>query len=125
MISYYGSMTLLNIDLNIGTTIISFLVVGIVDYSVHYLCSIKAALSRGLNLNDALVHALQHSGRSIVFNVLIFSLGFLSLIASEFTPIIYLGGLVALALSIRGFMSLFLLSLLAPRFFTVPVQTRP
>ncbi len=125
MISYYGIMTLLNIDLNIGTAIISFLVVGIVDYSVHYLCSIKAALAQGLNLDDALVHALQHSGRSIVFNVLIFSLGFLSLIASEFTPIIYLGGLVALALSISGFMSLFLLSLLAPAFFTVPTPTRP
>lgn len=117
MIFYYGAMTLLDIDLNIGTAITSFLVVGIVDYSVHYLYGIKAALSEGLELDDALVHALQHSGRSIVFNVLIFSLGFLSLLASEFTPIIYLGGLVALALSVSGFMSLFLISLLAPVFF--------
>jgi predicted RND superfamily exporter protein len=67
-----------------------------------------------MEMDAAIVHALQHSGRSIAFNVMVFALGFLSLLASEFTPIIHLGALVALALSISGFMSLFLISLLAP-----------
>jgi hypothetical protein len=66
--------------------------------------------------DTALLRAVRHSGRSIVFNVLVFSLGFLSLLASDFTPIVHLGALVALALVISGFMSLFLLSVLAPWF---------
>jgi predicted RND superfamily exporter protein len=116
MIAYYGIMSLLRIDLNIGTAIISFLVVGIVDYSVHYLHRIKHEMAEGAELDAALLRAVRHSGRSIVFNVLVFSLGFLSLLASDFTPIVHLGALVALALVISGFMSLFLLSVLAPWF---------
>jgi predicted RND superfamily exporter protein len=116
MVAYYGIMSLLRIDLNIGTAIISFLVVGIVDYSVHYLHRIKHEMAEGAELDTALLRAVRHSGRSIVFNVLVFSLGFLSLLASDFTPIVHLGALVALALVISGFMSLFLLAVLAPWF---------
>lgn len=116
MVCYYGLMTALGIDLNIGTAIISFLVVGIVDYSVHYLHRIQSARAQGMDLDTALLHAIRHSGRSIIFNVLVFSLGFLTLLLSEFTPIVHLGALVALALSISGCLSLFLITLLAPVF---------
>ena len=37
-------------------------------------------------------------------------------IFSQFKPIAYLGGLVALALTISGFMSIFLIAMLAPWF---------
>ncbi len=114
MVCYYGLMSALGIDLNIGTAIISFLVVGIVDYSVHFLHRIQSALGQGLAMDDALVHAIRHSGRSIVFNVLVFSCGFLTLVLSDFTPLQHLGLLVALALSISGLNSLLLISLLAP-----------
>ncbi len=116
IVLYYAVMSLAGIDLNIGTAIISFLVVGIVDYSVHYLHRIRHGLDRGQSLDQALLYALRHSGRSIAFNVVLFSLGFLALLASEFTPIFHLGVLVALALSISGAMSLFLISMLAPWF---------
>ncbi|RTL27647.1 MAG: transporter [Rhodocyclaceae bacterium] len=116
MVCYYGLMTALGIDLNIGTAIISFLVVGIVDYSVHYLHRIQSARAQGMELDAALLHAIRHSGRSIIFNVLVFSLGFLTLLLSEFTTIVHLGALVALALSISGCLSLFLITLLAPAF---------
>ena len=114
MVAYYGLMSLAGIELNIGTALISFIVVGIVDYSVHYLHRIKDGLARGLSVDDALRHAIRHSGRSIAFNVAVFSAGFLVLLFSDYTPIVYLGGLVALALLVSGFMSLFLISLLAP-----------
>ena len=116
MVCYYGLMTLLGIDLNIGTAIISFLIVGIVDYSVHYLHRISSARKLGLDLDAALLYAIRHSGQSIAFNVLVFSCGFMTLLLSEFQPIIDLGILVAMALSISGCMSLFLISLLAPLF---------
>jgi predicted RND superfamily exporter protein len=122
IVLYYAFMSLIGIDLNIGTAIISFLVVGIVDYSVHYLHRIRHALKRERNLDQALLHALHYSGNSIAFNVLLFSLGFLALLASEFTPIFHLGVLVALALTISGCMSLFLISLLAPWFILQPEE---
>lgn len=116
MITYYGVMAALGIELNIGTALISFIVVGIVDYSVHYLHRVQVQLNSGERMDVALLHAIRHSGKSIAFNVAVFSLGFLTLLFSEFKPIAYLGGLVALALMISGFMSLFLISMLAPVF---------
>ena len=114
IVVYYGLMAAAGIELNIGTALISFVVVGIVDYSVHYLHRIKAGLEEGMALDAALRHALRHAGRSIAFNVAVFSAGFLVLLLSDYQPIAYLGGLVALALLISGAMSLFLISLLAP-----------
>lgn len=116
MISYYGIMAALGIELNIGTALISFIVVGIVDYSVHYLHRVKEHLASSNNIDESLLYAIRHSGSSIVFNVVLFSLGFLTLLFSQFTPIAHLGGLVALALTISGFMSIFLISMLAPWF---------
>lgn len=121
MISYYGIMAALGIELNIGTALISFIVVGIVDYSVHYLHRVKAHFDLVPNPNrhtidESLLYAIRHSGASIVFNVALFSLGFLALLFSQFKPIAYLGGLVALALTISGFMSIFLIAMLAPWF---------
>jgi hypothetical protein len=116
VVFYYALMTLAGIDLNIGTAIISFLVVGIVDYSVHFLHRIRHAQETEPTLDQAVLDALRHSGKSIAFNVLLFSFGFLALLASKFTPIFHLGVLVTLALSLSGFFSLFLISLLAPWF---------
>ncbi len=115
MICYYGLMATLKIDLNIGTAIISFLIVGIVDYSVHFLHRIRVArIEHGLLLDDAILHAIRFGGQSIAFNVLVFSLGFITLLLSDFIPIRQLGGLVAVALLVSGVMSIFLISLLAP-----------
>jgi predicted RND superfamily exporter protein len=107
----------LGIELNIGTALISFIVVGIVDYSVHYLHRVKDHwVTSNATIDESLLYAIRHSGSSIVFNVALFSLGFLTLLFSQFKPIAYLGGLVALALTISGFMSIFLISMLAPWF---------
>lgn len=116
VVFYYALMTTAGIDLNIGTAIISFLVVGIVDYSVHMLHRIRHEQAVQPSLDAAILEAIRHSGKSIAFNVLLFSLGFLALLGSEFTPIFHLGVLVALALSLSGFFSLFLIALLAPWF---------
>lgn len=128
LVSYFGLMTLLGIDLNIGTAIISFLVVGIVsDYAVHFLHRVEFGRRQGMLLEQALLSAVEHSGRSIFFNLLVFSLGFLTLLLSEFTPIQHLGALVAMALSISGFMALFLICLLAPLMLPdrVPTESVP
>ena len=114
VIFYYASMTLFNIELNIGTAIISFLVLGIVDYSVHYLLRIEHGLKQGLSLNKSLEEAVIYSGRSIIINIIVFSIGFIALLFSEFKPIVDLGTLVGLSLFVSGIMSIFIITLLSP-----------
>jgi len=114
VVCYYAIMTVLDIELNIGTAIISFLVLGVVDYSVHYLVRTKIGLEQGFGLDDSLKLAMRHSGRSIIINVIVFSAGFIALLFSEFKPIVDLGTLVGLSLLISGVMSIYLITLLAP-----------
>ncbi|MGR5063610.1 efflux RND transporter permease subunit [Photobacterium sp. DNB22_13_2] len=114
VVFYYATMALFGIELNIGTAIISFLILGIVDYSVHYLLRTKHGVEQGLSIDDALLQALSQSGRSIIANVFVFSIGFIALLFSEFKPIIDLGTLVGLSLFISGIMSLYVITLLAP-----------
>ncbi|MGK0440360.1 MAG: putative RND superfamily exporter protein [Pseudohongiellaceae bacterium] len=122
VICYYAAMTLFDIELNIGTAIISFLILGIVDYSVHYLLRTRHGLSQGLALDDALNTAITYSGRSIIANVIVFSVGFIALLFSEFRPIVDLGALVGLSLLISGVMSIFVITLLAPWF--IPIRPK-
>ncbi|MGF1735845.1 efflux RND transporter permease subunit [Photobacterium satsumensis] len=114
VVFYYATMALFGIELNIGTAIISFLILGIVDYSVHYLLRTKHGVEQGLSIDDALLQALSQSGRSIIANVFVFSIGFIALLFSEFKPIVDLGTLVGLSLFISGIMSLYVITLLAP-----------
>ncbi|RZF92938.1 transporter [Pseudoalteromonas sp. CO302Y] len=114
---YFALMTLLNIELNIGTAIISFLVLGIVDYSVHYILRIQHEIKNGFTINHALVNAMRVSGRAIIANVLVFSIGFIALLFSQHQALIDLGALVGLSLLISGLVTLFVITLFAPWFF--------
>ncbi|AJR06545.1 transporter [Photobacterium gaetbulicola] len=114
VVIYYATMAFFGIELNIGTAIISFLILGIVDYSVHYLLRTKHGVEQGLSIDDALLQALSQSGRSIIANVFVFSIGFIALLFSEFKPIVDLGTLVGLSLFISGIMSIYVITLLAP-----------
>ena len=114
---YFALMTVLNIELNIGTAIISFLVLGIVDYSVHYILRIQHEIQNGHSINHALLNAMRVSGRAIIANVLVFSIGFIALLFSQHKALIDLGTLVGLSLLISGMVTLFVITLFAPWFF--------
>ncbi len=116
-VTLYGSMYLLNIELNIGTALVTFLVVGVVDYAVHLISRIKLFVQQGVEVDDAILQAMHSVGRSTIVNVVIFSVGFLALLFSAYKPIIDLGALVALALLISGVMTVLVVTLIAPWFF--------
>jgi hypothetical protein len=120
---YFALMTLLNIELNIGTAIISFLVLGIVDYSVHYILRIQHEIRKGAAINDALLNAMRISGRAIIANVLVFSIGFIALLFSQHQALVDLGTLVGLSLFISGLVTLFVVTLFAPWFFKKELET--
>lgn len=120
-VTVYGSMYLLDIQLNIGTTLVTFLVVGVVDYVVHLLSRIKFLVQQGIYVDKAILTAMRSVGRSTVINVVIFSIGFLALLFSAYKPVIDLGALVALALFSSGVMTLLLVVLISPWFFAAVV----
>ncbi|NMM42715.1 efflux RND transporter permease subunit [Pseudoalteromonas arctica] len=121
---YFALMTVLNIELNIGTAIISFLVLGIVDYSVHYILRIQHEIQNGHSINHALLNAMRVSGRAIIANVLVFSIGFIALLFSQHKALIDLGTLVGLSLLISGMVTLFVITLFAPWFFKGELKVR-
>ncbi|MEW5755625.1 MAG: MMPL family transporter [Pseudomonadota bacterium] len=119
-VTLYGSMYLFGIELNIGTALVTFLVVGVVDYAVHLLSRIKHFVQLGVSVDDAILKAMHTVGRSTVINVVIFSTGFLALLFSAYKPIVDLGALVALALFTSGIMTVLIVTLMAPWFFVAP-----
>lgn len=119
----YGGMFLLDIELNIGTALVTFLVVGVVDYAVHLLSRIRLFVQQGVDVDTAILRAMHSVGRSTVVNVVIFSVGFLALLFSDFKPVVDLGALVALALFISGVMTILVITLIAPWFFA-PIAAR-
>ncbi|PWB35474.1 transporter [Pseudomonas sp. SDI] len=116
-VTVYGFMYLLDIELNIGTTLVTFLVVGVVDYAVHLLSRIKFLKEQGMGIDEAILEAMQSVGRSTLINVTIFSVGFMALFFSDYKPIVDLGVLVALALFSSGITTLLLVTLISPWFF--------
>nr|WP_319527319.1 MMPL family transporter [Pseudomonas laurentiana] len=116
-VTVYGFMYLLDIELNIGTTLVTFLVVGVVDYAVHLLSRMKFLVEQGMDIDDAILEAMQSVGRSTLVNVVIFSVGFMALFFSDYKPIVDLGVLVALALFSSGVTTLLLVTLISPWFF--------
>lgn len=116
-VTLYGCMYLLKIELNIGTALVTFLVVGVVDYAVHLISRIKLFVQQGVEVDDAILRAMHSVGRSTIINVVIFSVGFLALLFSAYKPIIDLGALVALALLISGVMTVLVVTLISPWFF--------
>lgn len=119
-VTLYGSMYLFGIELNIGTALVTFLVVGVVDYAVHLLSRIKHFVQLGVSVDEAILKAMHTVGRSTVINVVIFSTGFLALLFSAYKPIVDLGALVALALFTSGIMTVLIVTLIAPWFFVAP-----
>ncbi len=116
-VTVYGFMFLFGIELNIGTTLVTFLVVGVVDYAVHLLSRIKLLVQQGIEIDAAILQAMHSVGRSTVINVVIFSVGFMALLFSDFKPIVDLGALVAMALFSSGVMTIVLVTLVSPWFF--------
>lgn len=92
-------------------------VVGVVDYAVHLLSRIKMLVQKGIEIDEAILAAMQGVERSTVVNVVNFSIGFVALLFSAYKPVIDLGVLVIRALSSSGFMTILLVTLISPWLF--------
>jgi len=69
-----------------------------VDGSVHYTMFYQRLRRRGLSLIDALDRSQDSIGRAAVFSTLALTVGFATLVVSDFVPTIYFGVLVSLSM---------------------------
>jgi predicted RND superfamily exporter protein len=95
----FGAMGWLGIRINMGAAMIAAVSVGLsVDGSIHYVMSYQRLRRLGLSLDEALQAVQGSVGRAAVLATLALTVGFSTLMVSEFIPTVYFGTLVSLTM---------------------------
>jgi len=116
----FGVMGFFGVHLDIGTALVSSIVIGIgVDYSIHYLSSMFHELAVGTELHDAISNTVRRSGKAITSNAVTVGFGFLALSVSEFLPLVTLSWMIWLTLNISALATMILIPALAVTFTDV------
>lgn len=124
VVTNFGVMGWFGIPLDIGTSTISAMAVGIgADYAVYFLFRVREQLAAGdVRLEDAVERAVETSGKAILFVSSAIAFGYLTLCFSGFGYHVRLGTLVALAMVVSSAASLTVLPALVltmrPRFLS-------
>jgi hypothetical protein len=120
----FGVMGWFGIPLDIATTLISSIAIGIgVDDAMHYLLRLRRTMRRGeTDPARAMAVTLAETGRAILFTSATMVLGFSIFMVASFRPVVYFGGLTALSMITTSVAALLivpvLLLLVRPRFLT-------
>ena len=110
----FGFMGYFGVNLDIGTALVSSIVIGIgVDYSIHYLSRMFSEIAQGATLQDAIARTVRRSGKAITSNAVTVGFGFLALSVSEFLPLVTLSWMIWLTLNISALATMILLPALA------------
>ena len=110
----FGIMGYSGVNLDIGTALVSSIVIGIgVDYSIHYLSRMFSEITQGADLQDAIASTVRRSGKAITSNAVTVGFGFLALGVSEFLPLVTLSWMIWLTLNISALATMILLPALA------------
>ncbi len=105
----FGAMGLTGIDLNISTSMIAVIAIGIaVDDTIHYLSALNVELRRTGSQERALLLVGRSVGQPIVFTTIALALGFLVVTLSNFRPIRDFGFLASLTMVAALFTDLLL-----------------
>jgi predicted RND superfamily exporter protein len=117
----FAVMGFLKIKLNIGTSLVASLAVGIgIDYTIHFLETYKSESRNSGGQGEFLRRVFATSGKAILINAISVGLGFAVLMLSQFIILRDLGLLIALTMLVSAFVSLtvipILLTLLKPKF---------
>ncbi|MDR0496400.1 MAG: MMPL family transporter, partial [Treponema sp.] len=117
----FAVMGFLGIKLNIGTSMVAAVSVGIgIDYTIHYMEAYKREYLAAKGKGDFLPKTFAASGKAIIINAASVGAGFAVLIFSQFIMLRHLGFLIALCMISSALVSLtvipVLLSTLNPKF---------
>jgi predicted RND superfamily exporter protein len=117
----FAVMGFLGIKLNIGTSMVASVSVGIgIDYTIHYLEAFKREYRASGGKGDFLRRTFTTSGKAIIINALSVGAGFAVLLLSQFIMLGHLGLLIAMTMGTSALVSMtvipVLLLSLNPRF---------
>lgn len=108
-----GFMGLAGIDLKVSTAIIFSNAFGIaVDDTVHLLGKLRIELAKGRTLAYAMKRTYLSGGKAVIVMSLMLCAGFVSLTASDFASVHYMGLLISITLGVALLSELLLLPLL-------------
>ncbi len=92
----FGIMGWLRIDLDMATSVIAAITIGIgVDDTIHFLNTFRHNRTLGLSVDETIRRTLAVSGKAIIFTSIALVFGFSVLITSNFLPIALFGILTA------------------------------
>ncbi|MCD6584268.1 MAG: MMPL family transporter [Desulfobacteraceae bacterium] len=95
----FGIMGWFGIDLDMVTSIIASITIGIgVDDTIHFLNTYRHYKHKDINISNAIEKTLYVAGKAIIFTSLALTGGFLVLMTSSFQPIILFGILISLTM---------------------------
>lgn len=84
----FGFMGYMGIRLDIVTAIITSFAMGIgVDFSVHFVASVKEGYKKHRNIEKAIQSAITGPGKAIMYNAITTKVGFSALLFSKFVPL--------------------------------------
>ena len=117
----FAVMGFMGIKLNIGTSMVASVSVGIgIDYTIHFMEAFKREYRAANGKGDFLVNAYATSGKAILINAVSVGAGFAVLLFSRFVMLEDLGLLIALTMGTNALASLtvipVLLLLVNPKF---------
>ncbi|MEA2086988.1 MAG: MMPL family transporter [Candidatus Caldatribacteriota bacterium] len=112
IVTAFGVMGLLNIDLNIGTIMVASIAIGAgIDYTIHYISRYKNELKRKSKIG-AMKTTLTGTGRAIVFNSISVAAGVFVLGFSEIQMMAVFGKLIGSVMLLSVIYTLTLLPIL-------------
>lgn len=125
----FGIMGLFDVPLNIGSAVVSSIVIGIgVDYSIHYLSRLQENLRAGLNYHEAVLMTVQQSGKAISLNAITVGFGFVALLFSVMSPLFNMGWMISMTMIISAGSTIVLipavLSVVQPKFVKASMPIR-
>ena len=108
-----GAAGLMDIPLDVSTALAAGVAIGVgVDYAVHYLFKYRNVAAKGIVHYEATLETMRSVGKTIVYNAIIVTAGFLVLLFSQFPPDVKLGGFVASYMIISCLAALILMPLM-------------
>lgn len=106
----FGVMGWFGIPLDIATTMIASIAVGIgVDYSIHIYSRYEEEKRARGDAPRALQETIRHVGRANLYNALAVIAGFCVILFSSFPPLVNFGGLTAMTMLVSFMSAIFLL----------------
>jgi len=98
---FFGALGVLGIPLNLGTSLIAPMVLGIsIDDTIHYMSHFRAHAKRLADERAATLYVLGTTGRPMTYTAMSLCLGFAVLGASDLATTAQLGGMAALTLAV-------------------------